>query len=79
MSALNTESDTTLDEIEATVKAQVNSPVTRASLRTQMMNLKNDGFVSSAAHGMFRLTPKGEASKDSRSDEASSASEAQAS
>lgn len=75
LSALNTKTDTSLDEIDTALRAQVNSPVTRASLRTQMMNLKNDGFVSSAAPGLFRLTQKGEASADSRSDEASSASE----
>jgi hypothetical protein len=60
LSALNPASDTSLDDIEAAIKAQVNSPVTRASLRTQMMNLKNDGTVTSTANGVFRLAPKGE-------------------
>ena len=73
LSALNHETNTTLDEIEAALVARVNSPVTRASLRTQMMNLKNDGYVVSDAPGVFRLAKKGEAATDSQSVTASSA------
>lgn len=60
LSALTATRGTTLDEIEDAIKAQVSKPVTRPSLRTQMMNLKRDGIVTSEANGVFRLASKGE-------------------
>lgn len=75
LSVLNFQ-DKTLDEIEIEINKQAPKPVSRAAVRTLMMYFKRDGKVISSGQGVFRLAQKGEASADSRSAKASSASEA---
>jgi hypothetical protein len=65
----------TLDEIDDSINRHAMKPVSRNSIRTLMMNLKREGVVNSSADGVFRIAAKGEAPADSRSAEASSATE----
>lgn len=60
LSALSTTHIATLDQIATAVTAKVPKPVTRASLRTEMMKLKREGSVLSEAAGEFRLASKSE-------------------
>ncbi|WP_372826852.1 hypothetical protein [Polaromonas sp.] len=70
-----TQEKQTLDALEVTINSRAEKPVSRAAVRTLMMNLKKDGYAVSDAPGVFRLAEKGEAATDSRSVTASSATE----
>jgi hypothetical protein len=70
-----TEQNQTLDEIEAAINKKALRPVSRAAVRTLMMYFKRDGKAVSSAPGVFCLAKKGEAPANSRSAEASSATE----
>lgn len=74
LSVLNFQ-DKTLDDIETEINQQASKPVSRAAVRTLMMYFKRDGKVISSEQGVFRLAQKGEAPTDSRSVEASNATE----
>lgn len=50
----------TLDQIENNINAKAYKPVSRASIRTLLMYLKQDGLVISDQPGVFRLASKGE-------------------
>jgi hypothetical protein len=67
--------DKTLDEIDRSINLHAIKPVSRNSIRTLMMNLKREGLVMSPTDGVFRFVVKGEAPANSRSAEASSATE----
>ena len=70
-----TQENQTLDALEVTINSRAEKPVSRAAVRTLMMNLKKDGYAVSDGPGVFRQAVKGEAATDSRSVTASSANE----
>ncbi len=62
-----TQENQTFDALEKAINTHAEKPVSRAAVRTLMMNLKIDGYAVSDAPGVFRLAEKGEAATDSRS------------
>lgn len=53
-------SDQSIDKIEAGINEKAFKPVSRASIRTLLMYLKQDGVVVSEKQGVFRLAEKSE-------------------
>ena len=65
----------TLDGLLSAINSVMDKPVSRAAVRTLMMNLRKDGYAVSDRPGVFRQAVKGEAATNSRSVTASSATE----
>jgi galactitol-specific phosphotransferase system IIB component len=49
-----------LDAVESALNARVANRVTRGGVRTALMNLKNEGLISSRKNGYYQLAKKGE-------------------